>query len=120
MLLIDSLIRRMTVIDRPLERGQTADEAMATKVIDEETNARRQAVVDAINFYYKRLDKLTSHGARFLPEREKFFADLFTPESLAEMNFPYMKEAKIAAGTPVYRKAKPVNLPAPGAKAAAP
>jgi hypothetical protein len=52
------------------------------------------------------LDKISEHGKKPIPDRERFFLQLYGPENLRKQKFAYMKEVGSLLNSKGYAKPK--------------
>ena len=61
---------------------------------------------------YVLLDKVSDHGQIPIPQREQFFAQLFTRANLQRNRFPFLDQVSKLLESEAYRAVKPKNLTA--------
>ena len=93
-LLLRELLARPETLTRPLAPGSTPDRALAEAMVTEAAKSYQDAVDRLILDNYKRLDDLTDHGSRPIPDRARFFEDLYAPEELARLGFPFLDRVR--------------------------
>ena len=112
LLLLRHLLRSISVIDHALQATGKPSSELCSKLINAELNRREQAVSALIRANYELLDKVSKHGTLRVPNRNAFFARLYTKPNLEEMRFPFVKEVVHLLETDVYRLAKLPHLAA--------
>ena len=107
--LMQHMADKLRVVERTLERGQQPSDALHKEMINDELNARRQAITDLINRNHVLLDAQSQHGAVALPQRLKFFQDLYTKSNLTAAEFPYLSEVLDLLPTKAYSQPEPLR-----------
>jgi hypothetical protein len=110
-LLLEYLATHLPPIKHELADGETADSALYKRLVNEALDRRKDAVVELIQQNYKRLDEVSQHGTVPIPDRAGFFADLYSKERLASLEFPFAAEALGVFETDPYRNAELLYLP---------
>lgn len=106
MLLLRHLVEHLTNIERTLEPGESPSNGLIARLVNEEIDRRRQAVIELMRQNNRLLDKLGAHGLQPIPNRAAFFAKLYTKEHLAEQKFPFVEEVLDLLETPEFANAK--------------
>jgi len=75
-------------------------------LIAQEVEARKVAVVSAVDLAYRRLDEISNHGRQHIADRNGFFYPLFGRDYLEKMKFPYFADAAKILETADYLTAK--------------
>lgn len=109
-LLLKHLVRQLPPIEHPLQVGETADAVLCEKLINLELDRREDAVTEVIRQSNRLLDELSRHGEINIPERAEFFAELYTKEHLASLEFPFVAEALKVFETNAYIAAERFHL----------
>lgn len=104
-MLMEHLIRNLRTIDHRFNRFDVPSRKELQQIIDEEHAKRRDAVLAVVQRQYQRLDELTDHGNRELPDRDTFFHNLYTKSGLDEAQFPYLGEVLDLLKSRKYQKA---------------
>lgn len=105
-LLLKHLASNLPPISYTVPPGVEVDDELISRLIREALDARRAAVNTAICRSNELLDELSQHGVVSLEQREKFFAELYTKERLAQQRFPYLDEALKVFATQEYDDAQ--------------
>jgi hypothetical protein len=102
--LLRYLAEHLPPFERTLGNGEKPSNDFYRTAITEEANKRKAAVTDLIQRAYEALDETSLHGAVPIPDRPRFFGQLFSEERLAEMRFPFLAEARDALEAPEYSR----------------
>ncbi len=105
-MLLEHLLRSIKTVEKPFKRRGKVEPAEIEKLVDEELNARRDALVELIKHVNRDLDRKTVHGVKPLSDRDAFFKSLYTKEGLDHYGFPYIGEALELFERKDYRNAK--------------
>lgn len=106
LLLLRHLVEHLPNIERTLEPGESPSNGLIARLVNEEIDRRRQAVIELMRQNNRLLDKLGAHGLQPIPSRAAFFAKLYTKEHLAEQKFPFVDDVLDLLGTPDFENAK--------------
>ena len=91
-LLAEHLLKKIHQIERTIDKPSQITDDGVKKWIDELITPRREAIDALLTSNNRHLDKLTSHGAKPLADRDAFFAQMYLKENLDEMKFPFLPE----------------------------
>ena len=91
-LLAEHLLKKIHKIERTIDKPSQITDDWVKKEIDELITPRREAIDALLASNNRHLDKLTSHGAKPLADRDAFFAQMYLKENLDEMKFPFLSE----------------------------
>lgn len=106
LLLLRHLVEHLSNIERTLESGEFPSNGLIARLVNEEIDRRRQAVIELMRQNNRLLDKVGAHGAQPVPDRAAFFAKLYTKEHLAEQKFPFVDDVLDLLETPEFENAK--------------
>lgn len=109
-LLLDELCGKLPTITVKLAGDKKPDDAFLGETVNDEITRREQAVLDLVRANYVLLDKVSDHGRVPIPNREQFFAQLFTRTNLQQHRFPYLKQVSKLLDSEAYRAVKPNHL----------
>lgn len=111
-LLLDEVCGNLPTLTAPLRGADKPDEARLSELVNNEINRRQQAVIALVRANYVLLDKVSEHGQIPVPQRERFFAQLFTRANLQQNRFPYLQQVSKLLESEAYLAVKPKHLKA--------
>lgn len=87
--LLERLLDRPITAEFTLDAGGEAEiKARLDRIHADDLKLTFDLVSTLVDGHYQRLDALTRHGFRPLPDREGFFEALYAPETLRQAGFP--------------------------------
>jgi len=111
-LLLAEVCGKLPTIAVQLVDDKKPDDAFLGKLVNKEINRRKDAVVNLARANYVLLDKVSEHGKVPVPQRERFFTQLFTRANLRQHRFPYLEQVSKLLESEAYRAVKPKHLKA--------
>ena len=81
-------------------------------LVNKEVTRRKDAVIEVARANYVLLDKVSDHGQIPIPDRQRFFAQLFMTANLRQHRFPYLSQVSKLLASDAYRAVKPKHLKA--------
>lgn len=95
----------------PLPPGEEATAALVNKEIDKLLRARGQAVYAIVSYNNRRLDQITEHGTKPIPNRESFFQRLYTKPNLDDAGFAWTGDVLEFLKSESFQMLEPHYLP---------
>jgi hypothetical protein len=94
--ILKSLLQAPAKLTVELSANANQDASTISQAIDDSQRARREAVQTIVQKYYERLDAQSNNGLDDIDQREKFFMGLYSKQDLESLEFPYLKEIRVA------------------------
>jgi hypothetical protein len=109
-LLLDEVCGNLPTITVKLAGDEKPDDAFLGERVNDEITRREKAVLNLVRANYLLLDKVSDHGRVPIPNREQFFAQLFTRANLQQHRFPYLEQVSKLLDSEAYRAVKLKHL----------
>lgn len=90
--LLEHLVRNLGPIERTVGGSKKPDRDLCLKIINEECDSRRGAVVALVQANYRILDNISQHGKKRIPDRSEFFRHLFDKKNIDAQEFQFLPE----------------------------
>ncbi|MCY2975555.1 MAG: hypothetical protein NTW52_12910 [Planctomycetota bacterium] len=94
--ILKSLLQAPAKLTIDLSTNANQDATTITQAIEDLQQARRVAVQMIVQKYYERLDAQSNNGLDDIDQRNEFFMGLYSKEDLESLEFPYLKEIRVA------------------------
>lgn len=92
-MLLRQLILSIGTIRKPWTGPIPPPEKDVNMLIANEVEERKGTVISTVDLAYRRLDEISDHGRRPIPDRNGFFYPLFNRDFLEKMKFRYFGDA---------------------------
>jgi hypothetical protein len=94
--ILKSLLQAPAKLTIDLSTNANQDATTITQAIEDLQQARREAVQTIVQKYYERLDTKSNNGLDDIDQRKEFFMGLYSKQDLESLEFPYLKEIRVA------------------------
>ncbi len=94
--MLKSLLQAPAKLTVELSANANQDATTINQAITDLQQARREAVQVIVQKYYERLDAQSNNGLDDIDQRNEFFMGLYSKQDLESLEFPYLKEIRVA------------------------
>jgi hypothetical protein len=105
-LILRHLILSAATIERDLPPETPVTKELIASLVHEEAEAYKEAVRALIKQNYERLDEVSRHGTRDIPDRHRFFEELYSPQGLERQKFAHLDRIRDLLRSDEYRRAR--------------